>query len=60
MRGADDGLFGAYLLDPSQQKLAGAAGLLDLSEHRLGQLLAQPIAARITAGLDLFTHGLDT
>jgi hypothetical protein len=31
-----------------------------LSEHRLGQLLAQPIAAGITAGLDLFTHGLDT
>ena len=40
MGGADDGPFGANHLETAQQELAEAAGLFDLAEHRLGQLLA--------------------
>ena len=53
---ADDAPFGGDLLDPAQRELAKAARLLDLSEHRLGQLLAQGIGAVVAAGLDLFAH----
>ena len=41
----------------TQPELAEAARLLDLSEHRLGQLLARAIGAGMTAGLDF--HGDD-
>jgi hypothetical protein len=40
---ADEAPLGGGLLDAAQQELAEAARLLDLSEHRLGQLLAQAI-----------------
>ena len=43
MRGADERPFAAHLVDAAQQELTEAARLLDLSEHRLGQLLAQAI-----------------
>ena len=45
MDGADDGPLGAHYFEASQQELAETAGLYDLSEHRLGQLLAQPVGA---------------
>jgi dipeptide/tripeptide permease len=41
--GADDGPLGAHLVEAAHQKLAEPAGLLDLAEHRLGELLAQPV-----------------
>jgi hypothetical protein len=37
---ADEAPFGGDLLDAAQQELTEAAHLLDLSEHRLGQLLS--------------------
>ena len=59
MDGADDGPLGAHALDAAQQELTEAASLFDLPEHRLGQLLAQPIGAGVAAGSDLGVHGLD-
>src|ERR1700730_2772648 len=56
--GADDGPLGAYFFEAAQQELTETAGLFDLSEHRLGQLLAQPVGARVPAGLDLRAHSL--
>ena len=44
------------LVEPAHQELTEAAGLLDLPEHRLGQLLAQSIRGLMSAGLDLFAH----
>ena len=38
--GTDNAPFRAHLLDAPQQELAEAAPLLDLPEHRFGQLLA--------------------
>src|SRR6516162_7673593 len=46
--GADDGPLGAHFFETAQQELAETAGLFDLSEHRLGQLLA-----RVPASHDL-------
>ena len=40
----------------AQQELTEASRLLDLSEHRLGQLLAQAIEAFVAAGLDFLPH----
>jgi hypothetical protein len=57
--GADNRPVGAHLLESAQQKLAEAAALFNLPEHRLGELLAQPVRAFVTAGLDLRAHGLD-
>ena len=37
---ANEAPLGGDLLDAAQQELAEAARLLDLSEHRLGQLLS--------------------
>jgi hypothetical protein len=54
-----DGPLGAHFFEAAQQELAETAGLFDLSEHRLGQLLAQPVGARVPAGLDLRAHCLD-
>jgi hypothetical protein len=34
--------------------------LLDLAEHWLGELLAQPVGAFMSAGLDLRAHGRNT
>src|ERR1700692_5114728 len=47
--GTDDGPLGAHFFEAAQQELAETAGLFDLSEHRLGQLLAQPVGARVAA-----------
>jgi hypothetical protein len=44
---------GAHFFEAAQQELAETARLFDLSEHWLGQLLAQPVGARVPAGLDL-------
>ena len=56
---ADKAPFGGDLLDAAQQELAEAPRLLDLSEHRLGQLLSQAVGAGVAAGLDFFAHGGD-
>src|SRR5271166_6213262 len=53
---ADKAPFGGDLLDPAQQELTEAARLLDLSEHRLRQLLPQAIGTLVAAGLDLLAH----
>jgi len=52
----DNAPFCGDLLDAAQQELAEAARLLDLSEHRLRQLLPQAIGADVAAGLDLLAH----
>lgn len=36
------------MLEASQQELAEASGLLDLSEDRFDDLLAQPVSAALT------------
>ena len=51
--GADNGPLGAHFFDAAQQKLAESACLLDLPEHRLGQLFASPIGAGMAASFDL-------
>ena len=51
--------FGGNRLDAAQQELAEAARLLDLAEHRFGQLFPQPVRAGMAAGLDLLAHGGD-
>ena len=57
--GADDGPLGAHLVDAAHQELSEAARLFDLPEHRLGQLLAQPVGAGMATSLDLCARGLD-
>src|SRR5271167_4602020 len=56
---ADEAPFVGDLVEPAQQELTEAAGLLDLPEHRLGQLLAQAIRGVVSAGLDFLAHGGD-
>jgi hypothetical protein len=46
----------ATLVNAAQPELAEASGLLDLPEHRLGQLLARAIRGGV-AGPDLLAHG---
>ena len=41
----------------AQQELSEASGLLDLSEHRLDDLLAQAVAAAPASTLELHRHG---
>src|SRR6516225_3441376 len=57
--GADKSPLGAHLFEAAQQELAESTRLFDLSEHRLGQLFAQPVGAGVSADLDLGTHGFD-
>ena len=57
--GADKSPLGAHFFEAAQQELAEAARLFDLSEHRLGQLFAQPVGAGVSAGLDLGAHAFD-
>src|SRR6202048_4816461 len=52
MDGADDAPLAAPVLVPAQRKRTEAGSLFDLPEHRLGQLLAQPIGAGVAAGSD--------
>src|SRR3984893_19183166 len=51
--GADHSPLGAHFFEPAKQELAEAAGLFDLPEHRLGELLAQTIGAFVTPRPDL-------
>ena len=41
----DHGPFAPDLIEAAQEELAEASGMLDLSEHRLDHLLAQPVTA---------------
>src|SRR5580658_7366090 len=50
---ADEAPFVGDLVEPAHQELTKAAGLLDLPEHRLGQLLAQSVWGVVAAGPDL-------
>jgi hypothetical protein len=50
---ADKSPLGAHLFEAAQQELAESARLFDLSEHWLGQLLAQPVRAVVAAALIL-------
>jgi len=43
--GADHGPFASDLVEPSEEELSEASGLLDLTEYRLGGLFSQPISA---------------
>jgi len=43
--GADHGPFAPDLIEATQEELAEASGVLDLSEHRLDHLLAQAVTA---------------
>ena len=45
-------------VEPAQQKLTESSCLLDLSEDRLEDLLAQPVAASVSCKLELVAHGL--
>lgn len=54
--GADQRPFCLHLLDPAQQELTEVSCLLDLAEHRLDHLLAQPIAAAIAGAPELGGH----
>jgi hypothetical protein len=56
--GADHGPLGTHFLDAAQQKLAEAACLFDLSEHRLHHLLSQSVRRFEAAVVDLFAHQL--
>jgi hypothetical protein len=60
MGGADDRPFGAHLFYASHQELAEAATLLDLSEHRLGQLLTQPEGAVVKPPVLIFSRMAST
>src|SRR6185312_8580154 len=54
--GADQRPLGPHFLDAPQQELAEAPCLLDLSEHRLDDLLPQPIPASPSSPLELGAH----
>src|SRR4029077_739469 len=56
--GADDRPFGAHFVDASQQELPEPPCLLDLSEHRLDDLLSKPVPASPSRALELVPHGL--
>ena len=54
--GTDQRPFMAHRRQTAPQKLAKAARLLDLPEHRLDHLLAQPVGALITGSAQLLGH----
>src|SRR5262245_61639525 len=54
--GTDQGPFGLYVVDATQQKLSEPSCLLDLSEHRLDHLLAQAIAAAMAGASEPLGH----
>ena len=56
--GADHGPLGTHFFDTSQQELAEAARLFDLSEHRFHHLLSQSVGCFEAAVVDLFSHPL--
>jgi hypothetical protein len=45
--GADHGPFASDLVEPSEEELSEASGLLDLTEYRLGGVFSQPISATL-------------
>jgi hypothetical protein len=49
---------GTHCLDATQQELAEASCLFDLSEHRLDDLFSQPVPAAPSRLLELVSHGL--
>jgi len=59
MGGADDRPLASDLIEASQQQLPEASGVLDLTEHGLDDLLAQPIAAASPGSFELERHGGD-
>jgi len=56
--GADHGPFASDLVEPSEEELSEASGLLDLTEYRLGGLFSQPISATSPSASDLVGHCL--
>src|SRR5689334_16880332 len=58
--GADHCPFLSDLVEPAEKELAKAPGMLDLTEHRLGNLLAQPIATAPARAFELCGHGSNT
>src|SRR5260370_42453616 len=56
--GADQGPFGAHFLDTAQQELPEPPCLLDLSEHRLDDLLSEPVSTSPAGALELLPHRL--
>src|SRR5258708_36635775 len=54
--GADQGPFGADFLDTAQQELPEPPCLLDLSEHRLDDLLSEPVSTSPAGALELLPH----
>ena len=57
MDGANHRPLASDLVETPQQELPEASGLLDLSEHRLDDLLALPVAATPAGALELPCHG---
>lgn len=57
MHGIDQTPLALHLSELAQQELPEPTGLLDLSEHRLGQGLAQPVAAAPSTTTELAPHG---
>ena len=56
--GADHGPFASDLVEPSEEELSEASGLLDLTEYRLGGVFSQPISATSPSASDLVGHCL--
>ncbi len=56
MDGADQRPFASDVFEAAQEKLSKAAGLLDLTEHGLDNLLAQSIAAAPARSFELGGH----
>src|SRR5215204_3216025 len=56
--GADQRPFGLHFLDASEQELSKPSCLLDLSEHRLDDLLPEPVATPPAGPPELIAHRL--
>src|SRR5712691_582509 len=56
--GADHRPFGRHFLDAAHEELPEASCRLDLTEHRLDDLLAQAVAAAPTAAFEPALHRL--
>jgi hypothetical protein len=56
--GADHGPFASDLVEPSEEELSEASGLLDLTEYRLGGVFSQPISATSPSTSNLVSHCL--
>ena len=58
MGGVDHGPFASDLVEPSEEELSEASGLLDLTEYGLGCVFSQPISATSPGASDLVGHCL--